>query len=146
MMTTEEQSEQLALLWETLIMRNEINICTDQLNGTSVLDVNILRVVEKNPEIMIRDIGITLGTSNSTLSSGIKRLEKKGLIARHISKQDLRSYVIVLTEQGDKAIKEHFRKEKELMARLLDAFPLESEKETFLELFSKLVNHVVEGK
>jgi DNA-binding MarR family transcriptional regulator len=85
-MTTEEQSEQLALLWEMLIMRNEINICTDQLNGTSVLDVNILRVVEKTPEIMIRDIGIILGTSNSTLSSGIKRLEKKGLIARHISK------------------------------------------------------------
>ena len=136
-----EPREKLARLWEQLVLKNELNICTDRLGGTNLLDVNILRVVKQKPGVIVKEIITDLKVSSSTASSAIKRLEQRGLIARQISPEDLRSYSIVLTEEGQLAMKEHFEKEKELMAYLLQAFKDTKEQETFIELFGKIVEY-----
>lgn len=87
----EEQVKILAEQWEKLMQSNKLNICTKKLEGTTVLEVNILKIVQKNPDIILREISEFLKIPSSTLTSAVNRLEKRNLIKRIISERDLRS-------------------------------------------------------
>lgn len=139
-----DQSERFARLWEQLIVRNELNVCTGRLAGTTLLDVNVLRVVQQKEDIRVKEIIQKLKVSNSTISSAIKRLEAKGLVERKMSQEDLRSYCIVLTEEGKLAMEEHFEKEKGVTSYLLEGLKTKKDQDTFLDFLSQMVNHIME--
>lgn len=47
-----------------------------------------------------KEIAAELQLENSTISGVLERMEKKGLIQRHVSKEDRRFIEIILTEKG----------------------------------------------
>ena len=112
-MSLEQNSIILSELFEKIIMNPKIDVCTEELKGASVLDVNILRLLNKNDQLPIKKIGIAFGLVPSTLGSAIKRLEKSNLIERKINENDLRSYLICLTEHGKEVILDLIRVQEE---------------------------------
>jgi DNA-binding MarR family transcriptional regulator len=132
-------SEQLLQLWHKIMLSGDVTVCTEKLKGASIIDVNILRLLEENKTMILRDIGALLSVSPSTLSSAIKRMEKSGLIERVICKEDLRSYSITLTDDGKQTINEHYELELKLMDILLGRLDSENEREEFLKMLRKLI-------
>ena len=138
-MTLEQNSIILSDLFEKIIMNPKIDVCTEELKGASVLDVNILRLLNKNDQLPIKKIGIAFGLVPSTLGSAIKRLEKSNLIERKINENDLRSYLICLTEHGKEVINNIIEAQKRIMKSFLKCLD-EEEQKTFLELLQRMLN------
>lgn len=134
-----ENSEQLAQLWHKIMISGDITVCTEKLKGASIIDVNILRLLEENETMILKDIGTKLSVSPSTLSSAIKRMEKSGMIERVICKEDLRSYFITLTYYGKQTINEHYELELKIMDMLLGRLDSENERKEFLKMLKKLI-------
>ena len=59
-----------------------------------------LRFVGKYPQITAGDLAAILHVEKSTLSLALKRLEKRGLVARHRDSADARKIPLVLTAAG----------------------------------------------
>ncbi len=108
----------------------EPEIFYDKLRGVTTIEVSILEMVEKKPNIILKEIIEMLGVPSSTLTNAINRLEKKNLIRRVISQRDRRSFGLELTEEGKLAQKEHKDGEKVLYQKLLS--PLSNEERMFL--------------
>lgn len=138
-----EQIKVLAEQWEKLVQSNRLNICTKKLEGTTVLEVNILKIVQKNPDIILKEISEFLKIPSSTLTSAINRLEKRNLIKRIISERDLRSFGLTLTDEAKQALNEHYKQEEILICSMLEVFEDEKERNDFIKLFKKLVDNIV---
>lgn len=139
MSSKNENSKQLAQLWHEIMISGDIMVYTEKLKGASIMDVNILRLLEENETMILKDIGTKLSVSPSTLSSAIKRMEKSGLIERVICKEDLRSYFIILTDCGRRTINEHYERELKIMDMLLSRLDSENERREFLKILKKLI-------
>ncbi|SKC80951.1 MarR family winged helix-turn-helix transcriptional regulator [Maledivibacter halophilus] len=123
--------------------RGDIGIFTDKLKGVTTIEISILEIIHKNPDIILREIVNILGIPNSTLTNAINRLEKRNLVNRTISKRDKRSFGLELTQEGKLAQKEHKNGEKLLWQKLLN--PLEKEERTvFLRCLRKIANNLKE--
>lgn len=141
-MSLEQNSIILSEVFEQLIINPRIDICTEELKGSSILDANILRLLKKNGELPIKKLGTALELPPSTLGSAIKRLEKNNLIKRKINSNDLRSYLICLTEHGDKVISSTSQEQQKLMEKLLSCLT-EDERNTFLELLQRMLRTIL---
>ena len=139
----EEQVKILAEQWEKLMQSNKLNICTKKLEGTTVLEVNILKIVQKNPDIILREISEFLKIPSSTLTSAVNRLEKRNMIKRIISERDLRSFGLTLTDEGKQALDEHYKQEEILISSMLEVFQDNKERNNFIILFKKLVDNII---
>lgn len=140
-MSLEENSIVLTELFEQVITNPKIDVCTDELKGSSILDANILRLLKRGGELSIKELGASLELPPSTLGSAIKRLEKNGLLERKINSNDLRSYLICLSERGDELITNMGKKQQKLMEKLLSCLT-EDEQDTFLELFQRMLKMI----
>ena len=100
-------------------MDPKIHVCTEDFKGASLLDVNLLRILRKDHEMPIKRLTMILGVSPSTLGSAIKRLEAKGMISRILNPEDLRSFIIRLTQAGQQAIDELYEGQLVLAENLL---------------------------
>lgn len=119
-------------------MNPRIDVCSEELKGSSIVDANILRLLKKNGELPIKKLGTVLELPPSTLGSAIKRLEKSNLIERKINTNDLRSYLICLTEHGDEVISNSGKEQQKLMEKLLSSLS-EEEQNTFLKLLQRML-------
>ena len=119
---------------------------TGRLKGLTVLEMTILLAVHKNPDIIMKDIIQITNMPNSTLTSVIDRLEKRGLLRRSISARDRRSYGLELTDEGKLINAEHFRYEEMFFMKILQALDNDEEREIFLKLFKKIVDRVLYHK
>lgn len=137
-MSLERNSKILTELFEQLIVNPRIDVCTEELKGSSILDANILRLLRKNGELSIKKLGAALELPPSTLGSALKRLEKNSLIERRINSDDLRSYLICLTEHGNDVISRIYVEQEKIMEKLLGCLT-EEEQETFLELLQRML-------
>ena len=140
-MSLEENSIVLTELFEKVITNPKIDVCTDELKGSSILDANILRLLKRGGELSIKELGASLELQTSTLGSAIKRLEKNGLLERKINNNDLRSYLICLSACGDELISNMGKKQQKLMEKLLSCLT-EDEQDTFLELFQRMLKMI----
>lgn len=140
-MSLEQNSIILSEIFEQLIMNPGIDVCTEELKGSSILDANILRLLKKNGELPIKKLGTALELPPSTLGSAIKRLEKNNLVERKINNEDLRSYLICLTEHGDEVISNTNKGQQKLMEKLLSCLT-EEEQGTFLEMLKRMLGNI----
>lgn len=136
-MSIEQNCKALSELFEKLIMNPRVDVCTGELKGASVLDVNILRLLKKRGNLSIKQLGSVLVLPPSTLGGAIKRLEKNHLIERKINSDDLRSYIICLSEHGDEVICKTYKEQEKIMAALLGTLN-EKEQEILLELLQRM--------
>lgn len=139
----DQQVKVLAEQWEKLLQSNKLNICTKQLEGATVLEVNILKIVGRNPDIILREISKLLNIPSSTLTSAVNRLERKQLLKRVISERDLRSFGLALTDKGKQALDEHYREEVVVINSMLQVFDDSQERGNFIRLFKKLVDNII---
>ena len=114
-------------LFNRVIVDPKIHVCTEDFKGASLLDVNLLRVLRKDHEMPIKKLTMILGVSPSTLGSAIKRLEAKGMISRILNPEDLRSFIIKLTQTGQEAIDELYEGQLVLAEKLLSKLSLEEQ-------------------
>jgi DNA-binding MarR family transcriptional regulator len=103
----------------------------------------VIHIVSENPDIILKNICEILSLPKSTLTNTINRLEEKGYLIRIITKKDLRSYGLSLTEKGIRAQEEHMEYESQVFGRVLET--LESqERAELLTLLKKIVKNLAE--
>lgn len=140
-MNREQQIEQFRILWEQIMVDNKLEVCTEELQGAGILDVNILRLIFNNSEIIPKEIAGKLNIPNSTLTNAINRLEKKGLIERRLHTNDLRSLQLLLTDKGKQAICKHHDAERVLIENVFSILS-ETESNTLISIFEKIVEKI----
>lgn len=141
---TQREVEALDAVWHRLthlIHRVSEEVWRD-LRGMTMPEIAVLNIIETKPDVILKDIIRILNIPNSTLTSTIDRLEKRGLIRREISQRDRRSFGIVLTEEGRAAQDEHKRGEAILWKRVLGAYDTAKERMELIENLEKMADHL----
>ncbi len=113
---------------------------SNKLKGITTVEVSILEIVDKYPNIILKEILDILQIPNSTLTNVINRLEKKNLIRRVINQRDKRSFGLELTEEGIEAQKEHKRDEYKLFSHVLASLD-EEERTAFIASLTKIAKN-----
>lgn len=138
---TKEEIDNIDRVWHELIVslqRTSEELWADRLEGVSTIEISILSIVEKQPDVILKDIIDILGIPGSTLTNAINRLEKRKLLRRIISERDRRSYGLELTEEGRLAQGEHRKNEKVLWHRILSSYDTAKERDELIRLLNIL--------
>jgi len=111
-----------------------------ELKNLTNIDISVVNTVATNPSIMIRELAEHLKIPNSTLTSSINRLEKKGLAKRVIGVHDRRSFSLELTEKGWDMQQKHLDFETTYLESILTRLRTHEERKAFLDLIEIIVN------
>ncbi|KAF5060984.1 hypothetical protein DSECCO2_319940 [anaerobic digester metagenome] len=103
------------------------------LEGYTNLDLHVLLMVHRKPDLILKEVRDSLELPNSTLTSVIDRLEKRSVVERTINRRDHRSYGLKLTEYGEELLAEHERVLHLMMDRLLECLPPGSDPTAFVK-------------
>lgn len=136
--------KELADYWQQLLASNQLNVCVGKLEGVSAIEVRILRLVNENPDIILKEISQKLNIITSTLTSAINRLERRKLLKRTISKRDLRSFQLKLTKEGKMAIEEYLEAEQKVWKLILKPLS-QDERDQFIRIFKKITDNIIEA-
>lgn len=115
------------------------NVMPENIRDLSAVEIGIINCVSFTPDIILREIKEKLRLPNSTLTSAINRLEKRGLADRVINSRDRRSFGIRLTPEGAAAQKAHLDFEDMLWKRILSKLDTHKERDRFLEMAEKII-------
>ncbi|WPC40148.1 MarR family winged helix-turn-helix transcriptional regulator [Clostridium sp. JS66] len=145
--SNKKEIEEFSELWHQIIEKSNFRKVEDQfqrLKGLTTIEISIINIVSKNPDVILGEIVLALDIPKSTLTNAINRLEKRNYINRIISNRDRRSYGLKLTEEGKLAQKEHLDFEHRIYGRFLDALDTNEEKQELFKLFRKMINNFEE--
>lgn len=142
---TEEEIERIDKVWHELIFsmqRTNEELWKDKLSGISTIEISILSIMERRPDVILKDIGDSLGIPGSTLTSAVDRLEKRGLLKRVISEKDRRSFGLSLTAEGEMVQDEHKKSEKLLWKKILGSYENSKDRKDLIRLLHLLAEHM----
>lgn len=142
------QIELLDEIWHRLIRlshSNDLQTFNERLKGVTTLEISVLDMVSKKPDIILREIVQKLQVPSSTLTSAVDRLEKRGYLKRVISERDRRSYGLELSTEGYLAQQEHKKSEQLLFETLLKSLDTNAERESLLKLMKKIIDRLSEN-
>jgi DNA-binding MarR family transcriptional regulator len=139
-----ELLKEFAVLWYKLFSSNKLDVCAESLADIAPVDIHILRLVAEDNDIILKEICQRLNIVNSTLTSAINRLEKRKFIRRIISKRDLRSFGLELTDQGRNALEEHAKGEEQALDKVLKSLKNDAERKAFVIMFKKIVENMIQ--
>lgn len=105
-MTVELLSHQFAEFYDK-ISSWEHSIVKD--SGLSPAQMHTVEVIGHHQNMQMKELAERLGVTTGTLTVGVDKLEKRGLVARRPHQKDRRSFLIVLTEQGRLMYEQHHR-------------------------------------
>ena len=114
--------------------------------GLSLQQLSILNTLLAFPELTQQDLADKLISSKSTISVGIDKLVKMGLVERKISEEDRREVKIKLTIKGEEVSKKSSKNSISYKAMLfaLDKMP-EEDIQSLLRIQKELLNHLIES-
>ena len=142
----ELQVQEFGILWHQLLRLDQKKDFKKKYPNFSELTINeisVIHIVSENPDIILKSICQILDLPKSTLTNTINRLEEKEYLFRTITKKDLRSYGLSLTEKGIQAQKEHLEYESQEFGKVLGT--LDSKERTeLLSLVKKIVKNLAE--
>lgn len=133
--------EELNDLWHSLIFTFQSKdslLWGEELENATTIELSILDIVERRPQVLLKEIKGILNIPGSTLTNAIDRLEKRRLLARVISPRDRRSFGLELTDRGKKAQKTHIRVERMLCEKILGALNSQEEQREFIASLKKI--------
>ncbi len=107
----------------------------DELDLTYTQYITMMVLWDKK-EMNVKEIGKCLYLDSGTLTPLLKKLEAKGYIERHRSKEDERNLLIRITAEGEK-LKEHALSVPDKMGKCIDLDPDEA-KELYNLLYKVL--------
>lgn len=144
---TQSEIERLEKVYHALVVsmqKTSDELWKDKLQGISTVEISILSIIERKPDVILKEIAQILGVPASTLTSAVDRLEKRGLLIRVISKRDRRSFGLALTDDGRIAQQEHRQSEMLLWQKILGAYDTAEERGELIRLLSILAKKLGE--
>ncbi len=142
---SKEEIQSLDKVWHELIVsmqRTSEELWKDRLESASTVEISILSIIERKPDVILKEIVEILGIPGSTLTSAVDRLEKRGLLRRVISQRDRRSFGLELTENGRIAQQEHRESEKILWEKVLGSYETTGERKELIRLLQVLAENI----
>jgi DNA-binding MarR family transcriptional regulator len=132
---TEELNDALHDIWFKYIRPGT---APDRFRNLTFMEIHIMSIAYKNPEMIMKDIIEYFQIPQSTLSSIVSSLEKKGLLKRVINRRDLRSYSLEPTEEGRQVLEEHrisdIQKAEQILSKLNN-----DEQNSLISLLNKII-------
>lgn len=112
--------------------------CIDMTPG----DKRVLTIVAARPDIILREIRELLSMPNSTLTSVVDRLEKRGLVRRTVTARDRRSYGLELTDGGRAYMALQDQAEQDFAIQILRILETDDQREAFVNILSKVISRL----
>ena len=78
-------------------------------SGLSPAQMHTIEIIGHRKKLRMKELAEKLGVTTGTLTIGVDKLEKLGLVERKPHDTDRRSYFVVLTDKGEKIFEEHHR-------------------------------------
>lgn len=104
-------------------------------------DFQFLYLIYANENLTQREISKKLNFHESSVTRGIKRLEKKEFIKRVKSNEDKRRYVLSITPKGLEMLKLNFSKQKEFESNIKKLFA-DEELENLEEYLERIIKNL----
>lgn len=95
--------------WEHSIVRD---------SGLSPAQMHTVEVIGHNQNMRMKELAERLGVTTGTLTVGVDKLEKMGLVVRKPHEKDRRSWLIVLTDEGKLMYEQHHRFHQEFTSEI----------------------------
>jgi len=109
-MSLEILSHQLAEFYDKMASW-EHSIVKD--SGLSPAQMHTVEIIGHNQDMRMKELAERLGVTTGTLTVGVDKLEKLGLVERKPHESDRRSWLIVLTNEGKKMYEQHHKYHQE---------------------------------
>jgi len=125
-------------LWfKIMISRPESK--SDKLKGLTFSDLHVITMAYEEPEIILKDIRERLRLPQTTLSSIVAKLEKKGFVKRVINPRDYRSFSLKITNRGKELMVAHMDMDEKQNRHILESLEPD-ERQEFIRLFAKVAD------
>jgi len=103
-------------------------------SGLSPAQMHTVEIIGHNKDMRMKELAERLGVTTGTLTVGVDKLEKLGLVERKPHESDRRSWLIVLTGEGKKMYEQHHNYHQQ--------FTAEISRDLTIEQISKLTEHL----
>ena len=130
-MSLEVLSHQLAEFYDKMASW-EHSIVKD--SGLSPAQMHTVEIIGHNQDMRMKELAERLGVTTGTLTVGVDKLEKLGLVERRPHESDRRSWLIVLTDDGKQMYEQHHKYHQE--------FTNEISRDLTLEQINNLTEHL----
>jgi len=113
--------------------------------GLSGAEYAVLVPLSEAPErvLRMRDLGLALGWDRSRMSHQIRRMEKRGLVAREECADDARGFMVRLTDAGWAAIEAAAPSHVETVRKYFFDLLSEDERATLTDVFERIVERLM---
>lgn len=108
--------------------------------GLCLTDFGILEVLLHKGPLPVNAIGKKVLLSSGSITTAVKRLEDKGLVARGADGLDRRVTRVRLTPEGETFIRKDYTRHLEQLRQLAEVLT-DTERETLVHLLKKLGHH-----
>ncbi|WP_163339030.1 MarR family winged helix-turn-helix transcriptional regulator [Desulfopila sp. IMCC35008] len=78
-------------------------------SGLSPAQMHTVEIIGHNQNMRMKELAERLGVTTGTLTVGVDKLEKLGLVERKPHERDRRSWLIVLTDVGKEMYEQHHK-------------------------------------
>ena len=109
-------------------------------SGLSPAQMHTVEVIGHHQNMRMKELAGRLGVTTGTLTVGVDKLEKMGLVERKPHKKDRRSWLIVLTEEGKRMYEQHHRFHQEFTREISSDLSIDE-----VKTLSKLLGIVLKG-
>ena len=99
-----------------ILLAHRQEFVDERLHSLTFAELHVVIAACERPDLILKELREELDVAQSTLSSMVSRLERKGFVQRKISSRDMRSYGLQVTDTGRRMVEEH-RKLDEQQAR-----------------------------
>jgi len=82
-------------------------------SGLSPAQMHTVEIIGHNQNMRMKELAERLGITTGTLTVGVDKLEKLGLVERKPHESDRRSWLIVLTDEGKEMYEQHHKYHQE---------------------------------
>ncbi len=113
----------------------------DRLHGLTFAELHVVIAAREKPDLILKELREEMDVAQSTLSSMVTRLERKGFVQRKISSRDMRSYGLQVTPEGQRMVDEHHKLDEEQARQLVGALEPGECKE-FVRLLDKIADSI----
>lgn len=132
----------LSDVFNQIMFTEEKELVKEMGNDVTIRDFHVIEAISKNvalgnsaSNIVAKSLNITAGT----LTTAIKRLERKGYVVRMVDDKDKRINKLFLTEKGEKINEAH----KEFHLKMVNTIAsnlTETEEKQLTDLLSKVIS------
>lgn len=110
-------------------------------SGLTPSQMHMIEIVGHAGSIQMKELAEKNGVTTGTLTVAVDKLEKQNYILRKPHEKDRRSYMIVLTDEGEKLFEEHYKLHIEMTQDLLSALNTEEQK-LFPDILEKIIQRL----